>query len=620
VTTPLREVPSTPPLAPIIEQERGRQSFDAHALTPAARAIIDTLRASSIESMVSQAVLLTRKLDEHVPDEPTVAMSRSDDLFLSVSVRCDPAPRRYHRGRGLGPGGEASSVETRRGAGGGRTLDTVTSRRSALRSIGAGLLGLRATLGGRADGSSAAPNARPAAARLPVDPRPNIILIVGDDMRADDLADMPSTQELLVGPGMRFAQCFASAPSCAPSRASILRGQYPHNHGVLRGSEKQWGFGRFHDLGNETSTIATWLQGAGYRTALVGKYLNNYPRGATPTYIPPGWDEWTAVTEGNYEDFELNADGTLVSFPRRDQAYQTDVLATTAADFIARTARSAAPFFLYLAPRAAHSRPIPPPRHAGTFAAAPVPRPPSFDVRGGDKSLWAQREPALNAEATAKVDATYRARKETLLGLDDLIAELIATLEAAGILDTTYIILTSDNGLHLGEHRIIALKGTAYEEVIRVPLVIRGPGVAPGNTTALASVIDLAPTIATWAGAEIPAFVDGRSLTGVLDGEPAPWRQAVLIQHHRDNPNKVDGPPAFHALRGEGFVYVEEADGVRELYELTVDPFQLTNLAATADAGVVATLSDQLAMMATCIGPECRAIESSPLPSGISLR
>jgi arylsulfatase A-like enzyme len=129
----------------------------------------------------------------------------------------------------------------------------------------------------------------------------------------------------------------------------------------------------------------------------------------------------------------------------------------------------------------------------------------------------------------------------------------------------TYIILTSDNGYHLGEHRIVAEKGTAYKEVIRVPLVIRGPAVRPGRTAALASLIDLAPTIATWANAKIPAFVDGRSLSPVLTGEPSAWRHALLIQLFRDHPEKVEGPPAFQALRGEGLVYVEYDDSFREL-------------------------------------------------------
>jgi N-acetylglucosamine-6-sulfatase len=432
-------------------------------------------------------------------------------------------------------------------------------------------------------------------------------------MRADDLATMPATRELLVEAGTVFEQCFASAPSCAPSRASILRGQYPHNHGVLRGSEKHWGFSLFRELGNETSNIATWLHDAGYRTGLIGKYLNNYPSGAAPNYIPPGWDEWIGVTNGGYDDFELNEDGTLVAYRMSDHPYQTDVLSAKVADFISRTAGSDDPFFLYVAPRAPHAPASPAPRHQGKFAVAPVPRPPSFDKPGVNKPSYVNAEPPLDVKAVAKVDETYRTRNETLLGLDDLIAALVAALDAAGILETTYIILTSDNGYHLGEHRIVAAKGTAYEEAVRVPLVIRGPDVPSGRTSALASVIDLAPTFAGWANAETPAFVDGRSLSPILHGDPAVWRHALLIQLYRDHPDIVEGPPAFKALRGDSFVYVEYDDGFRELYDLTVDPYELDNLAGTADPALVQTLSERLAVLATCAGAECRVIEDAPI-------
>ena len=338
-------------------------------------------------------------------------------------------------------------------------------------------------------------------------------------------------------------------------------------------------------------------------TGLIGKYLNNYPSGAAPNYIPPGWDEWIGVTNGGYEDFELNEGGALVAYRERDHPYQTDMLSAKAVDFVSRTARSGDPFFLYIAPRAPHAPATPAPRHQGQFAAAPVPRPPSFDKPGVNKPSWVNAEPPLDAKALAKVDATYRARKETLLGLDDLIAALVAALDAAAILDTTYIILTSDNGYHLGEHRIVAAKGTAYEEAVRVPLVIRGPDVPSGRTTALASVIDLAPTIASWANAEIPAFVDGRSLSPILHGDSAAWRDALLIQLYRDHPDNVEGPPAFQALRGDEFVYVEYDDGFRELYDLTVDPYELDNLAVTANPDLIQTLSERLAVLASVPAP-----------------
>jgi arylsulfatase A-like enzyme len=224
-----------------------------------------------------------------------------------------------------------------------------------------------------------------------------------------------------------------------------------------------------------------------------------------------------------------------------------------------------------------------------------------------------QRLPALDTDEIARIDATYRARKETLLALDDLIAGLVEALGQAGILDNTYLVFTSDNGYHLGEHHISAGKGTAYDEAIRVPLVIRGPAVAPGRTSALASVIDLAPTIATWADVEFPAFVDGRSLTPVFSGQTGDWRKTVFAQLHRDNPDN-DGPPAFRALRGDGFAYVEYSDGFRELYDLSTDPYELDNLATSVDPELITELSERLAVISRSAGAECRVAEDAPLP------
>ena len=315
-----------------------------------------------------------------------------------------------------------------------------------------------------------------------------------------------------------------------------------------------------------------------------------------------------------YKKFDLIDNGVLVSYDDSDQVYETDVLSARAVEFVSRTAQSGNPFFLYVAPHASHARPIPAARHEGEFAAAPPHRPPSFNQMRVDTPPWVRALPELNAEDTAKIDATARARKETLLALDELVGAVLSALEQAGILDQTFIVLTSDNGFHLGEHRIPNGKGTAYDEAIRVPLVIRGPEVPASRTTALVSDIDLAPTIATWADVEIPAFVDGRSLTPLISGDPGPWRQAVLAQLHRDNPDKVDGPPAFRALRGDDFMYAEYDDGFRQLYDLSVDPYELDNLAAAANPGVITELSEALAALATCAGADCRAVEETLLP------
>jgi N-acetylglucosamine-6-sulfatase len=494
-----------------------------------------------------------------------------------------------------------------------------TSAKGAIMQLGNLMRGARTAFGfsrrqmlGGIAGATVAVESPPA--RATPRARPNVILIMADDMRADDLGAMPAVQALLVEEGTTFEQCLTATPGCAPSRATLLRGQYPHNHGVMRGSGRLGGFGRFREMGNEVSTLATWLQDAGYHTALIGKYLNEYPIGAAPNHIPPGWDEWVGATKGGYVGFELNDNGELIRYRKRDAIYQTDVLAAKATDFIARAAQAEDPFFLYVAPRAPHGPATPAPRHEGLFTEETAPRRASFDeVDVSDKPRWLQQVPALDNEQVAKVDATYRARMESLQALDELIADLITILETAGALQDTYIVFTSDHGYHLGEHRIVEGKGTPYEEAIRVPLVMRGPGVPRGRTAALASIVDLAPTVAGWAGADVPDFVDGRSLEPVLIGEPADWRNAVLVEHHHGRPNRTDGPPAFKALRADGLAYVEYADGWRELYDLETDPHQLDNRVTEADPHQVDAFAAGLADLAECAGRSCRTAEDAVL-------
>jgi arylsulfatase A-like enzyme len=354
---------------------------------------------------------------------------------------------------------------------------------------------------------------------------------------------LPIVQSQLVAQGTTFANFLAATPGCGPARASILTGQYPHNHGLRRSGDKNGGFDKFHEAGSEQSTIATWLQGAGYRTALIGKYFNEYPQDDDPTYIPPGWSEWYGVTKEGYYGFRVNENGTVRKYPRL-KGYSTDIFAQQANDFIARTAPTAQPLFAYIAPRAPHNPPEPARRHEGAFADAPAPRPPSFDEADvSDKPRWVQVLPRLTADIIATTDDFYRKRLETLLAVDELVGGLIETLEASGALDNTYIFFTSDNGYHLGAYRIIKDKGAPYEESISMPLVVRGPGVLVGHTVNdLGSQVDLGATFAGWADATVPTVIDGRSLAPVLtEGDRiAPWRQVALVEKWADRP---DHPP-----------------------------------------------------------------------------
>ena len=473
-----------------------------------------------------------------------------------------------------------------------------------------------------------------------VTPRPNFVVIVADDLDSGSVPYMSEVNRLLADGGMSFTRFFATTPLCCPSRASILRGQYAHNHGVLSNSGPAGGFPVFYDRGDEASTVATWLHDAGYRTALFGKYLNRYPRGADPTHVPPGWDEWAAFASGPeqergsyYYDYTLNLNGRLVPYGHLPQDYSTDVLAAMGVDFVERAATSGQPFFLYLAPFAPHGPSTPAPRHSGMFAGAEAPRVPSFNERDvSDKPRWVQSYPSLTAADIALIDDHEQRRLRSLQAVDEMVAALIKALESAGTLDNTYVVFGSDNGFHLGEHRLPLGKQSAYDEAIRVPLLVRGPGVPAGvSVDRFALNIDLAPTFAALAGVAPPDFVDGRSLVPLLRGEtPSPWRQGFLVElsargaprrappiaqpalEEEDEPGiSTANAPSYLALRTERYLYVAYDDGERELHDLRADPDQLRNLAASADPALLAALGGDLDRLRDCAAATCRAAEET---------
>jgi len=458
---------------------------------------------------------------------------------------------------------------------------------------------------------------------------PNIVFILTDDQDAASWSFMPSLQSGIVASGTLFPGYFNSVSLCCPSRATLLRGQYVHNHGVLTNRLPNGGYGRFLELELEASTIATWLQAAGYRTALFGKYLNGYPdrddQLIPKTHVPPGWTEWASPVDGvEYSNFNytLNENGTLVAYGAEADDYMTDVLREKAVDFIAR--RSAEPFFLYLATYAPHSGGntgggvVPAPRHATLFPDLQAPRPPSFNEEDvSDKPAHVRNLTSLSPMRVATIDRRYRSRIQSLQAIDEMIAAVIAALEQAGILDRTYVFYTADNGFMLGQHRIASGKRHPYEESIRAGLAVRGPNVPAGRVLPhLVGNVDLAPTFAALAGAPAPDFVDGRSLAALLSGIPpdtADWRRRFLIEVFTGGDGDGDddgGLPEFHGVRTADRSYVEYAGGERELYDLAADPDQLANAYATAPAVQRCRLSAAVAALQTCAGERCRTAES----------
>jgi arylsulfatase A-like enzyme len=310
---------------------------------------------------------------------------------------------------------------------------------------------------------------------------------------------MPKLKSLITDQGETFTNYFVSESLCCPSRATTLRGQYPHNTEIVGNVMPTGGFRKFFQLGEEKSTVAVWLQDTGYRTMLVGKYLNGYSLKTDPLYIPPGWSEWYSPMKGDpYSEYNytLNENGQQVAYGHQPKDYGTDVYVGKTVDFIQRSAQDGKLFFIYLAPYAPHADYTPAPRHANLFADLKAPRTPNYNEADvSDKPAYIRNRPLLTQTQQDLIDKDYRKRVQSLQAIDEGIEAIVNTLKANGQLDNTYIFFTSDNGYHLGNHRQLVGKVSPYEEEMRVTMIVRGPGVPAGVTLEhLTGNVDLAPT------------------------------------------------------------------------------------------------------------------------------
>src|SRR5215204_1218178 len=453
--------------------------------------------------------------------------------------------------------------------------------------------------------------------------QPDIVFILTDDMRKDDMAYMPKTQALIRQQGMGFRNAFVSNALCCPSRTTIMRGQYSHNNGVWSNSPTDspsttsGGWQAYQALGNEADNVATRMQDAGYRTGLFGKYLNGY---TDTTDIPPGWDRWFATFSAGslrYFDYGVNDQGTIKHFGTTDNDDKTDVISRTTTAFIENTAGqpTPVPFFAYVAPIAPHEPSTPAPRDVHTYDGAKAPRLPSFNEKDvSDKPSWITQMPRLTASDITALNTRHEKRVESLQAVDDLVEDVVNTLTAEGVISNTYIFFTSDNGFHEGEHRIPRQKWRPYEEDIQMPLLVRGPGVAPNSTTyRLTLNTDYLPTFTELAGAPTPPYVDGRSLRPVLDGSVASWRNAVLLEAAANYSPAYRGIRTTNTSTATQSKYVEYTGGERELYNLESDGYELTNTynPSTPPTG----LASRLQALKSCGADatvSCRAAEDGP--------
>ena len=456
----------------------------------------------------------------------------------------------------------------------------------------------------------------PAAVAAAPDP-PNIVLITTDDQRADDLHWMPRTRNRLGRHGITFRGMLSPHPVCCPARAEILTGQYGQNNGVLSNGGRFGGYKRL----DVDHTLATWLSAAGYSTAFLGKHLNRYKVAAGRD---PGWTRFNPVVHGLYlyNEFRAWNDG----HPEAGR-YLTDYLSRKTRRYVRRFASDDSPFFIWTSYVAPHNsryrcgktmctaRPLPARRHRFLYPRA-VPR--SFRSAAFNEADVRDKHPEArdNAKVTRPgVRRFHLARIRSLAAVDEGVAALIRTLRETGELDNTVVLFTSDNGYQMGEHRMLT-KNQPFEESLRVPLLVRGPGIRAGEVVRQrVAMVDLAPTILELAGAEADLVVDGQSLVRVLQA-PGTVRRRGDTQLIQAGPRPGRGRLwFFRGVRTNRYTYAHyDAARFRELYDRNRDPWQLRNVArAPAYRAVVAELERRTRRLKVCEGQACN-VRFGPMP------
>ncbi len=443
--------------------------------------------------------------------------------------------------------------------------------------------------------------------------RPNLVFVLTDDMRDDDLAAMPITRRLLADEGMEFTDAISPHPLCCPARAQLATGQYAQNNGVQHNRGVHGGFQAL----DPTREASSWFRDSGYRTGFVGKFLNGYgPHDVRPS----GWTSWDALTRGVYDyvNFSMTGDGA----PQRyTDSYITSVIEDHANRDVREFARSGDPFVVYAWHLAPHyritpegGRGLPPamPQDRGLYRDA---RPTSFDSPSFDEADVSDQPQYLRHLAPADADevrAENSARLESLQAVDRAVGSLVQTLDDEGVLDDTYIVFSSDNGYSLGEHRYVG-KDVLTDEALQVPLLVRGPGIAPGTTSDLpVTLVDLPATFADLTGVSPRWQVDGTSLADTLLGGEQAFRDTTLIQTGR---TLGDGW-SHRGVRTDRYLY--GTDGVDAfLYDHQDDPDEMVNLVDDpAYAGVREALEMRRSELVDCAGWTCNQV-FGPVPEPV---
>lgn len=506
--------------------------------------------------------------------------------------------------------------------------------------------------------------------------RPNIILIQADDAIRSDIRHLPNIRRYLVGGGTGFADMVVPYPLCGPARAALLTGQLAHNNRVVSNfRSNDGGHLTFRDLPgrlNHRNSLAPWLKKAGYRTGMVGKYLNEYGV-FDRTEIPPGWDYWAALIDNStydYFNYGMNVNGKVRIYGDRkyaesqmqfatdtaatppttfagmiaafrkafdpwdyfgsqvDSNYTMDVNGAFATKFVKRSARKRKPFFLYYAPPGPHAEdtnhiqglregapgpdPRPPARYAHTYDNLELPRTASFNEADvSDKTRNIRELAPLTDAQIEEMTASFRGRLGALRAIDDQVGRIVKALKKARELKNTYIMFSSDNGYIQGAHRLRSSKFLPFEDSIRVPALVRGPGIKAGRTRRGAAMdVDLTRTILQMAKAKPGRKMDGVSLLAAARGRKKLPRRDIPIEAMRPlflffTPVTAFDVP-YYGVRTSRYKYVSWSFGEQELYDLKTDPDEMRNLAKDpAQAARVAELESRAKRLRTCSGRAC---------------
>jgi N-acetylglucosamine-6-sulfatase len=494
----------------------------------------------------------------------------------------------------------------------------------------------------------------------------NVVFILTDDMTTSELSAMPNVQALLAAQGTSFNEAYVSFPLCCPSRATMMSGQYMHNHGVRGNFPPNGSWLKFRS--HESNDLPVWLQNDGYYNVHIGKYMNGYGTLDGTLPVPQGWDEWYGkVSEDalyfNYQLIEKTGTGAtphITFYGDQPSDYQTDVFTDRAVNFIDDKGVANQPFWLNLWFNSPHGPFDPAPRDLGRLSGTPLPKLPGFNEKDiKDKPKWFQKQARkrISKKQALLIDNERRRQEEQLISVDQAVGELVQSLKDKGILDDTYIIFSSDNGFFRGEHRIATGKYLPYDPASRVPLIIRGPGIPAGGTSSeLVWNGDIPQTILQIASGSQDNSLDGRSFLPfaqnpslrstrpvLLEGDTGPGgtgaesaqsssaraREARVgvagkrgVNNLEQEPDAIksatntDQAPAYRSIRTDRYEYTIYANGQTELYDMKQDPAQLHSLAADPRYRYVRKwLYDQLVPLSACAGPPCRVeLGPDPLP------